>query len=231
MDKIEEKKEEKKEEFAEAPQEELVISSKKPVVAVIDKPTMAVKSVEQNIAFAKAGIYEATGHNDGDFINKVEKVWGMQGEPYCAMGQYYNFAKTLLVLNGVYITAANLVEHEKQIKGFVEEHYLLFDPLVANMIHAAKDRGQWNPFTVSHDAAKIGRGDFICFNFGSKSHPQNHIEQFDKWDTSHIYTIGWNTSAGKGAIEGNDPKGGGGVFYKHRAPDPNSITGWIHWTV
>lgn len=37
------------------------------------------------IALSHLGVREATGHNDGTFIDALEKTFGLRGQPWCAM--------------------------------------------------------------------------------------------------------------------------------------------------
>lgn len=183
--------------------------------------------VQKNLAFAKAHTVEATGHNDGEQIDRVEKVWGIKGEPYCAMGQYYAFAKAFFDLNMVGLKPADAAERLASVREKIAEWYLEFSPACADMIAAAKRREQWVEFGPEF-ASRMASGDLVFFNFGPHSKPHRHVGMVVRWDGSHIVTVEWNTVAGP-EDESSDPKGFGGCFVKHRAPDAGTIEGFIAW--
>lgn len=189
----------------------------------VDPQELAIKFVERNLAFARAHIVEATGHNDGPFIDKLESVWGMKGEPYCGMGQYYSFGKTLLDMCGVAYGEADIVDKLRAARGFVAAEYLEFYPLVAAMVAAAKKRGQHRRLDSPH---AIYPGALVFFNFGTKAKPQNHVAMATRYNSSHLWTVEWNTTPGPGA-ETNDPGRAGGCFWRERELD--HVTGWADW--
>lgn len=45
----------------------------------------ALAAATVQIALSHVGMREATGHNDGTFVDTLEKKFGMKGEPWCAM--------------------------------------------------------------------------------------------------------------------------------------------------
>lgn len=197
---------------------------------VITPSRMAIAFSLKNQEFAAAGIREKTGHNDGPEIDKVEAVWGMKGEPYCAMGQYYAFAKAYVELKGIKLTPGTIVKILRDHKAEIAQRFQKFSPLVSDMFKAAKVEHTWREFEQPSDMTKIADSDLVCFNFGSESKPQNHIGMFVRHDTSHLWLVEWNTSS-VGSEGGNDPGGvSSGCFLKHREPDPSVITGWIHWS-
>ena len=58
------------------------------------------KALEIAHGFAASGLHEATGRNDGEQIDKIERFFGMQGEPYCAMGLAFCYMKAYAFLTG-----------------------------------------------------------------------------------------------------------------------------------
>ncbi len=189
---------------------------------MINKNDLRIKSVEQNIEFAKAEVHEE-GNNGGEFINKIESIWGLKNEPYCAMGQFWNFAKSYLILKNIQFTEKNICDVIKKYKLEIFENTLSFDPLVANMVNLARRRKQFFSFKKTSDLAK---GDFVIYDFGNAKISAHHIEQFVYTHNGHIVTVGWNTSSSNSTI-GNDPTGGGGVFVKERSLE--NIIGIIKW--
>lgn len=205
----------------------------------IDGYQLAAVTTAANIEFAKSGtVIEVTGKNDGPQIDKVEKVWGLNGEPYCAMGQYWVFAKKLADLCNIEYnndpkSPKYCVKVFAAMRQFIRQEYLLFHPACAYMINAAMKRGQWRVFDDESDMQKLVQGDYIFYdwNWDDDDHPQRHVEQVVMVDGRHIVTVGWNTRADSGdpGKETNDPAGGGGCFVKHRSPDARVILGYIRW--
>lgn len=197
----------------------------------IHAPTLAVHVAMRSREFA-GKVVEATGDNDGEMIDKIEEVWGLKGEPYCAMGQYYVFAKTLAMDCGVDLTPKTIVKTLAGMKSYIKTNYLTFHPAVAEMVKAATSRHQYKMFARDTDAHGLLPGDYLCFNWAKKgAAPQRHIAMVvSRWNGSYIETVEWNTAPDNAsALETNDPKRGGGCFIRHRSPDPAHITGWIRW--
>jgi hypothetical protein len=199
----------------------------KHVLARVPGPELAAAFVAKNLAFANAHVLEATGRNDGEQIDRLEKVWGMKGEPYCAMGQYYAFAKALFDLNGIELKPTDAAEKLSAARDEVADWYLEFSPSCADMIAAAKKRGQWVELGP-HTPSRLAPGDLVLFNFGTHARPHRHVGMAVRWDGSHILTVEWNTVAGP-EDKSSDPKGFGGCFVKHRALDAGVVEGTIVW--
>jgi hypothetical protein len=192
-------------------------------------------SLHSNLSFAGRPDGQPTledGHNRGEVIDRLEKVWGLSGEPYCAMGQAFNLCVALLAEWGQWPLPKGVDEAivmRDLVGGFIGDHYLNFSPAVAEMVKDAVHWKQFHAFHQESDVRGISPGDYVTFNFGTRNRPQNHIGQFWKWDGSHMWLVEWNTSAQAEGDKENDPKHGGGCFVKERPADPTYVMGWIHW--
>lgn len=184
---------------------------------------VALKSLQLNIDFAHAGIIEETGNNDGALIDRVEKIWGLEGEPYCTMGQYYVAAKAVAFINGIKLTESNIVSAAKNLKSGIFEEYVYFHPACAEMITIALKNRMYVPFDSSTDRWKIMPGDYVFFDFGTPAKPQRHVGQFIQLVGDNLKLVEWNTTPPKKTKEESN----GGVFIKDREPDPDVILGWI----
>lgn len=195
---------------------------------VIPKSRLVLGVIRRNQAFARAGITE-TGHDTGPEINRIEQVWGLEAEPFCAMGQYYNFVKEYMIQANMQITADNIVHFAKALRPVITTYYLTFDPSCGTMMEAAHQRGQWREFMSDSDVTRIHPGDYIIYDWHKNGdNPERHIGQFVMYDGRQMHTVEWNTS-NAGAEGNNDP--GGGCYEKQRDPDPNVILGTIAWSV
>lgn len=199
---------------------------------------LAAECVKLNMEFAKSGtVIEMSGKNDGPQIDKIEQVWGLKGEPYCAMGQYWVFAKTLATLCNVpFNNDAKSPEYCVKVfagmRGFIRDNYLLFHPACVYMINSAMKNKTWHNFEVNEDANKLIKGDYIFYDFGKDDDkPQRHVEQVVSNDGHVITTVGWNTRPDKNDPSGetNDPAGGGGCFLKNRHANSHAIVGYVRW--
>lgn len=196
------------------------------------KNEFAAKVLEVNLAFAQAHVVEETGHNDGKQIDRLEKVWGLKGEPYCAMGQYWAFAKAYAQELGLDVTEKNAVETLAELRDDIAREYLRFDPRVAVMMTSAMRRGQFRTFNSADRVHRMVPGDLVVFDFGEHGSPAYHIGMFARFDGNQMHLVEWNTSPPKGGEAGpksNDPRGG--CFVRHRHPDPDFVLGWIAWQV
>lgn len=198
-------------------------------MAKIDALTMATEVFKTNKAFADSGtVREATGRNDGWMLDRVAQIWGLQGQgqPYCAMGAYWAFAKTYCIVNNIPFTEENAPHVFASVRDEIAKEWLKFDPAVVNMQHAAMVHGAWRPFNELSDLRRLRHGDYILFKFPTG----HHIGQFDKVEDGKVWLVEWNTTAA-GAVGGNsnDPGAGGGCYYKSRTFN-SSFWGWIPWT-
>lgn len=188
---------------------------------------MASAVFTENKEFADSGtIIEVTGNNDGPELDRIESVWGLRNEPYCAMGAYWAFAKTYAVKNGISFTDDNAPVVFAALRNRIAAEWLHFDPLVANMKRLNQVSGNWREYQQESDVHRMVHGDYVLFSFPTG----HHIGQFDKFDGENMWLVEWNSTAAH-AVGGNsnDPGNGGGCYYKSR-PLNSFIWGWIPWT-
>lgn len=185
-----------------------------------------------NKEFADACTVEDKGNNRSDMIDKVESVWGLKGLPYCAMGQFYSFAKAYLTVNNIDYTADNIVAKMKKYRDDINK-LVFFSPACQDMINVALGRGTFVPVRNTYDLNKMVAGDYVFFNFGTETKHENHIGQFLELSGESMITVEWNTSGVNSEVkekgkETNDALTGG-VYVKKRAIHVPQILGYIHW--
>jgi hypothetical protein len=196
---------------------------------MIDRKELALHALAYAKQFASAGLCEATGHNDGVQIDKFEAVWGLQGESWCSMFQYWCYAKAYCDLTGTPYSAETAVEAFKSVKSEICNRYVCFSPSCGTMVDAAKLRGMWNAFKTPEDAKLIKPGYLVIYDWNKTgSPPRRHIGIFDHLELPWLHSgnkfvnVEGNTSSGAGSQDNGD-----GVYLKHRFCDPGTIMGTI----
>jgi hypothetical protein len=172
---------------------ETMITIKQPIGIVL-----AAKALEVGKAFAASGLHEATGHNDGEQIQKIEAFFGLEGEPYCAMGLAYCFMKAF-----AFLTAHPTDEHTlKAILTHNLPHYFDPSPSTGQMMRSAQAKGMWRPF---HTLEEIHPGEPVLFDFKGTGQPQ-HVGMFSHAAHGMVVCCEFNTGAG---AAGNQADGQG----------------------
>lgn len=170
------------------------------------------------------GVQEPRGNNDGDQINKAQRLMGLsegsathKGDPYCAAIIWCAVAVAYAKAHGIDPT------NEHLLKTSVYPTMRAILPVSASVRAIkgqAEEMGTWVPFKPSYMAS---RGDLILFKFKSG----NHVGMVDTDDgQGRVLTIEGNTSFEEGRNEEtNDPKGG--VWNKTRHKNEGNIWGYV----
>ena len=166
---------------------------------------LAPKALEIAHAFAASHLHEATGHNDGTEIDKIEHFFDLQGEPYCAMGVAFCYMKAYAFLSGQATDNATL----QSILTHDIPRYFDPSPSCGSIMDAAKAKGVWKPFTT---AAAIHPGDPVLFVFNGGSRPQ-HVGIFDHAQDGDVVCVEFNTGAGAAGSQAD----GQGCFVRERS--------------
>ena len=167
---------------------------------------LAPKALEFAYGFAAAGLHEATGHNDGDQIDKIESFFDLKGEPYCAMGIAFCYMKAYAELTGQAMdrpTLRHILDHDLP-------RYYNPSPSCGEIVASAKSSGTWQPFT---DIDAIHPGDLVLFSFhsGDNRHAE-HVGLFDQSRGDDVVCVEFNTSSGAGGSQAD----GQGCFVRQR---------------
>lgn len=191
---------------------------------------LAKLSIQIGVAFADANTNEDSNNNRGFQIDRVEEVWGLRGLSYCAMGQFWDFAKAYAQLTGIAFDEGSAIGVFRGLRNVIASHYLTFSPAVMEMVDHAKSDHIWRP--MSHGAGNIMAGELLCYDWsrGARS-DEHHIEQVISVssDLQFAQTVGWNSTGGGGLDEStNDPRMGG-VHVKRRSLVDGTPMGWIGW--
>ena len=197
---------------------------------LVDKQALALLALKHAREFAIAGVDEKTGHNDGVQIDKFEKVFGLQGQSWCAMFQYWCYAKAYCDLATIPYNAQNAVDVFTACLDHLNSRYVLFSPSCGTMIQGAKLRGIFHEYTQASDMLKIKPGHYVMYDWKKGTDtPERHIGIFDHavvpWlhSGNQFVDVEGNTSSGDAGSQSN----GGGAFIRHRLADPACILGWI----
>ena len=177
------------------------------------------------------GVTEPHGNNDGDQINKAQRLLGLKegtattkGDPYCAAILMCAFSVALARKLGVDPT------DEVQLKAVLNHNLKPLCPVSASVTALklqAEQRGTWIPFKASYVAQ---RGDLICFDFGQGQRHVGIVDN-DPADGKRLFTIEGNTTYEAGTNpETNDPKAGG-IYRRTRLKTTGSIWGYIKMPV
>ena len=167
---------------------------------------LAPKALEVAHGFAASGLREATGHNDGTQIDKIEKFFGLQGEPYCAMGVAFCYMKAFAFLSGKATDDATLraiLEHDIP-------NYFFPSPSCGSLMDHAKDHGIWKKFT---SASGIHPGDLVLFAFKEGATRPQHVGIFDHAEDGQVVCVEFNTGAGAAGNQAD----GQGCFVRKRS--------------
>lgn len=191
---------------------------------------MAKTSIQIGVDFANASTGEDNNDNHGFQIDRVEQVWGLDGVSYCAMGQFWDFAKAYAELTGISFEEDSAVGIFRGLKNIIASQYLEFSPSVQDMVDSAQSKHIWRP--MSHGADNIMFGEYLCYDWSRGiGIPEHHIEQVINVsdDLQFAQTLGWNTSGGGGLDESTNNPRFGGVHVKRRSLVDGTVMGWIAW--
>ena len=192
---------------------------------------MAAKSIEIGVAFANASTGSTAGHDRGPQVDRVEAVWGDVGVAYCAMGQFWDFAKAYAILTNIAFDENSAVGVMRGLRNVIASEYLTFSPSVQEMMGAAVRDRIWRP--IGHGANNIMVGEYLCFDWTKGAGPvrEHHIEQVVSVsaDSSSAQTLGWNTTGGGASDESSNDPAMSGVHVKSRPLHTGSVMGWIGW--
>ena len=187
----------------------------------VTKRGVAEKALVVASGFAKANIHEDAGANRNEQIDKMEALFGLQGEPYCAMFVAYCYAKSLYFLKAVDTSPQQLRANLEELK----KSYFLPSPSCGVMINDALRRGNYVLVEKVSDMQKAQKGDILFWDFAKAGKPPaRHVGIFDRVEGSQSVTVEGNTSSGNAGSQ-ND---GGGIYLRHRAINPKLILGFIH---
>lgn len=166
---------------------------------------LAAKALEVVNAFAESdSIRESHGPNRSPQIDKIESLFGMTGEPYCAMGAMFCYAKALCFLAD-WGTETPALQRALDV---IDRYYIKPSPSCSAIRNDARARGIWVPRNSPGSSdphfgpAYQKPGDLILYNFSGKAdargeHVCEHIGIFNRWTANaqnqFLSDVEWNT--------------------------------------
>lgn len=156
-------------------------------------------------AFAAAPTVAGPGDRSAQ-IDKIELLFGLQGEPFCAMGTAYCYLKAIAQLTGRptdHATLSEILAHELP-------RYFNPSPSCSAIIASAREHGAWTPYSA---VSPVLPGDLVFYNWQGGTTPQ-HVGMFIRHTATGITACEWNTTD---PAHGGNQSNGHGVFVRQRA--------------
>ncbi|HEV2448531.1 MAG TPA: hypothetical protein VGS58_21510 [Candidatus Sulfopaludibacter sp.] len=177
-------------------------------VAAIGGRTLAEKALEVALGFAAAGLV-ANGQDRNPEVDKIEALFGLMGEPFCAMGAVFCFAKAYAFLAGEAVDEPTL----KVIIGGKLTRYFRPSPSCGAIMTGARKMGIWRPAgdEPADAIAEMRPGDLVLYCWNGSGLPE-HVGLFRADAGGSVRTVEFNTSPGQGGSQVN----GHGVFVRTR---------------